>query len=432
MVKLKVEKITLLLIIAFTSILPSLFIQWNEPTPGLQIIKLVAKVGSLVGAMILIWQFLLGFRGVLAWFVPDLLWLISLHKKLGAYGTLLILLHPVFIGIYYKLKFGINVYSFQIDTLLEKYILWGMVALGLIAFIVITSVFFRPHMQEWIWYYTHLSSYLVLPVVLIHGYRIGMTIANTPLGILWQVLMGGVLLLYVFRVLFRLGLTNRKYTVVQTVSVADQTTEISLKPVHDEITPRIGQFIFFHKDILNGARPYTVSDYHKATGQLAVTIKALGKTSKKHQQVNPGERIILDGPYGVFTWEALTTHRPVVMIAGGIGITPFRRLYHRLAEESDRKSFLFYGNTDSRNIAYREELKPLDHLNVVHVISDEPEYPGEKGYITTELLSRYLEADLNQYEFFLCGPPIMITKLEHELRNQRVPDRQIHHELFSY
>jgi len=57
-------------------------------------------------------------------------------------------------------------------------------------------------------------------------------------------------------------------------------------------------------------------------------------------------------------------------------------------------------------------------------------YEGEKGYITTDLLEKYLQKDLKECIFLVCGPPAMVTKLEAAMREAGVPDSQIQHELF--
>jgi len=56
----------------------------------------------------------------------------------------------------------------------------------------------------------------------------------------------------------------------------------------------------------------------------------------------------------------------------------------------------------------------------------------ETGYVDLDLLNQRLGRDLPAFEFFICGPPPMIRKLESDLLASGVPDSQIHHELFSY
>ena len=85
-----------------------------------------------------------------------------------------------------------------------------------------------------------------------------------------------------------------------------------------------------------------------------------------------------------------------------------------------------------RSIAYRDQLDAFDHVEVVHVISDQADYPGEKGFITIDLIEHYVGRPLAGCEFLICGPPIMTEKLEKQLLQADVPDEQIHHELFGF
>ncbi len=122
----------------------------------------------------------------------------------------------------------------------------------------------------------------------------------------------------------------------------------------------------------------------------------------------------------------------LVMIAGGIGITPFYRIAERLVRESDRERSLFFGNKDRHEIVYQDVFESLGRVRVVHVLSDEEDDRGETGYITPDLLTRHLGRDLREHEFLICGPPEMTIKLESGLGAGGIPSRQIHHELFRY
>ncbi len=77
-------------------------------------------------------------------------------------------------------------------------------------------------------------------------------------------------------------------------------------------------------------------------------------------------------------------------------------------------------------------LEDVERVDVIHVLSHDPHYPGETGYITTDLLKNYLPEELTAYEILICGPPVMIRKLEAPLAEEDVPPDQIHHELFEY
>ena len=99
--RLTTAKAVLIGVIAVTSVFPILFVQPEDAALHVNVYKYLAKTGAFVGSMLLIWQFFLGFRGAVSSILPDLTWVVELHKKVGQYGVLVILLHPVFIALYY-------------------------------------------------------------------------------------------------------------------------------------------------------------------------------------------------------------------------------------------------------------------------------------------------------------------------------------------
>jgi predicted ferric reductase len=308
----------------------------------------------------------------------------------------------------------------------------GLLAFFLFLVVVVSSVFLRQRLSRRTWYVIHLSSYLAMPLVFVHSLAIGMTLRQTALGTLWLVLAALLALFYVFRVLCWFGLLAGKHVVREVERVAPNVVKITAEPTGGKLDPQLGQFVYFRRGFLGPTRPFTVSHYDRESGSISVTVKALGKGTTQLQRIQPGETVYIDGPYGVFARTALDTDRPLVMIAGGIGITPFRRLFEELAHEPGRELHLFYGNRRRNEIVYEEELDDVETVTVTHVISDDPDHPGERGYITLDLMRKYLQQELTAYEFLICGPPIMTTKLEAALSQAGVPPGQIHHELFSY
>lgn len=426
------RKIALIVVIVATSIFPLMFVRLDEPTVSLNVYKLLAKAGSLIGSILIVWQFLLGHRATTGKVLIDLLWVLGLHKGIGKYILLLVVLHPIFITVFYIIKEEGNPLLLRVGWPVDGYVLLGMIALAIFLFVVVTSLWLRSRLSFQSWYNMHITSYLALPLVFIHSFPIGQTIEDTGLGTFWRVLLVIVVAFALYRVVCRLGLGVRTHTVTQVRDVGAEVTEITARPEGHRIDPALGQFVYFRRGLRGAARPFTVSGYNPQTGDLSVTVKAQGTATGDLQTVEQGETVYIDGPYGVFSREALQSDRPIVMIAGGIGITPFRRLSRELVHQPDRKLFLFYGNRTKDEIIYKEEFEKLERVPVIHVLSDEEDYEGETGFITPELLSKYLRRDLKEHEFLICGPPEMTTKLEAGLDEQGVPAGQIHHELFSY
>ncbi len=432
MTRFRLRKILLIGAVLLTSLVPLAFVRFNEPTPTLQIYKGLAKTGALCGTVLFAWQFLLGFRQAVGKVMRDLLWVLGMHKTIGRYALFLVALHPIFITLYYLDKKGFNPLLLQGDWPFRGFVLLGQIAFAVFLVIVVTSVFFRERLSLRAWYLTHLTSYLALPLVLVHSLPIGMTVGETGLGHVWWGLAGILALFYVFRILCWLTFFSRKHVVDEVEQVGPDVVKITARPLAGRMQPELGQFIYFRRGFWGPTRPFTVSHYEPDCGCISVTVKALGRATTQFQEIEPGETVYIDGPYGVFAHAALQSERPLVMIAGGIGITPFRRIFEELAYEPGREVHLFYGNKSANEIVYEEELNDVETITVIHVISHDPHYPGETGFITIDLLRKHLQRDLPEYEFLLCGPPVMVSKLGTGLAEAHVPEQQIHHEMFSY
>jgi ferredoxin-NADP reductase len=142
----------------------------------------------------------------------------------------------------------------------------------------------------------------------------------------------------------------------------------------------------------------------------------------------------VDAPYGVFTFLRCDAE-DLVFISGGIGITPFLSMLRYMYDEGmDMRVTLLCGNKSEQDIPCREELtkmaEEMASLRVIHVMSRQPDWPGEKGYIDAEMLRRYV-SDLENSHFFICGPPIMMAMVIGELKKLDVGNDRIHYERFA-
>jgi len=424
------RKLILLLLIAITAALPAFYVRLNEPSALLNLYKLVAKVGSICGTMLIAWQFLLGYRGF-----AGLLWVLHLHRTIGKYVLFLVVLHPVFITLYYLEKGKPNPLLLQGGPSLTPWVAVGMAAFLVFLFVVVVSVFWREKMSFTWWYNTHLTAYLALPMIFIHSFPIGQTLETTSLYTFWRFLLALVIAVYIVRFLRWLGIGTGRYVVTEIEHLGPQTARITAAPRNNPVLPQPGQFVYFRRGLWSQGRPYTVSEYDPQTGSLSISVKAHGKSSTGLLSIQPGENVFIEGPYGVFLKEAIETGRPLVMIAGGIGITPFYRLLDEYAGKGDREMHLFYGNKHVGDIAYRHEIEQVKQdekpINVTHVISEQQQFEGETGFITVDLLKKYLQRALSEYEYLLCGPPVMIEKIKSQLRAAGIGRSHIHTELFS-
>ena len=150
-----------------------------------------------------------------------------------------------------------------------------------------------------------------------------------------------------------------------------------------------------------------------------------------------GTEIQIDGPYGNMVLHS-NAARPAVMLSGGIGITPFRSMaIEAAAQKLPHKIFLFYSNRAPKDAAFLEELKGLEEKNVnfklIATMTDASDWPGEKGYITKEMIEKYVSPlfPILSSIFYLAGPPAMTDAMHKMLNGFGVSDDDIRMEEFA-
>jgi ferredoxin-NADP reductase len=153
-----------------------------------------------------------------------------------------------------------------------------------------------------------------------------------------------------------------------------------------------------------------------------------------------GTELLLEGPYGWMTLPRNST-RPAVLLAGGIGITPFRSLVWSEAESlSPRKILLFYSVRVPEEAAFLQELQEMEQYNRRYKLIctvTQPEkakmpWRGETGRISIQMLSKWIP-DLSAPIYYIAGPPGMVVSVRKALIGSGIAEEDIRaEEFFGY
>ncbi|CAM4153202.1 pyridoxamine 5'-phosphate oxidase family protein [Bordetella tumulicola] len=190
-------------------------------------------------------------------------------------------------------------------------------------------------------------------------------------------------------------------------------------------------------------RTYTLS-VAPSDGRYRISVKRDGLVSQYlHDQLREGDMIEARVPAGNFTLDTLAM-RPVVLIAGGVGITPLLAMlrhivYEGLRKQRTRPTTLVYASRSKQERAFDQELAELiaagqGAVKLVRVLSDTRgaqdgvDYDAS-GRIDMPLLGRFLA--FGDYEFYLCGPPPFTQAIYDGLRSYGIADERVHAEAFG-
>jgi len=196
-----------------------------------------------------------------------------------------------------------------------------------------------------------------------------------------------------------------------------------------------GQFVFIRFPGSRAGRdehPYTLSSA-PYEDNCVITAKELGNFSSKLKYLDIGNAVVVDGPYGIFTVDR--SSKPVVFIAGGIGITPFYSILKAQEKKNDRSITLFWGVQTMDDLVYHDQLRmiaaknEIEYIPVVADNNNNSEY--ETGFISKELLNRKLSQKASEYQWYFCGPPAMRKFVFKSLSELGVKRKNIFYESFS-
>lgn len=321
----------------------------------------------------------------------------------------------------------------------------GAAALWVTVVIVASSVARkRLHLSYEAWQVMHLVAACVITVTALwHVLAIGVY-SQVPLVrgtlIAYAALLAALLLRY--RVIRPVELLARPWRIVSNDDIGGSVRLLRVRPDgHPGFRFEGGQFAWLmtgSTPLISAQHPLSIacSSVPGDAPGLEFAIKALGDWSAGTvPALRPGRRIWVDGPYGGFTPDPASS-RPLVLIAGGIGIVPARSILLTMRDRGDtRQVHLFYAASDWSRVVFRNEIADLERTLDVHVsyVFENPdrEWTGERGFITADMLRRRLPPALAECEFFVCGPVPMIDALERTLTTLGVPTNRIHTERFQ-
>lgn len=241
---------------------------------------------------------------------------------------------------------------------------------------------------------------------------------------------------------------NDTWEVVKTERETPDVTSVVLKAPEGKVpehTP--GQFASLRVMTDQGwskPHPFTISCAPCAAdteeGKLRFTIKNVDDFTGSVPDWQPGTKVQCAGPFGAFCKE-IDQKQNIVMVAGGVGITPFLSvLRHFRRIKAHNRVLLIWANKTAADIFSLAEFTAMTrelNLQMILLLSrEEPPKEAdnasvryEHGRVTAELLRRYV--DFSTASFYLCGPAAMQDFVLNELSKCGVNPADVERESFG-
>jgi predicted ferric reductase len=313
----------------------------------------------------------------------------------------------------------------------------------LVAVVALSIRAARRRLRYESWHFLHLYAYLGVGLALPHQLWTGTDFIDSAAAraYWWSAYLlcaGSVLVFRIGLPLWRSLRHDLRVKQVRWETPGVFSVYLSGRDLH-RLPARAGQF--FNWRFLTGAgwtraHPYSLSAAPRAD-QLRITVRAGGDDADRIAGARPGTRVLVEGPYGRLTG-AVRGRRRILLLGAGIGITPLRALLEQLPYRPGEATLAYRANTWD-DFALRAELDRIAARRgaSVHYLEgpppDRPSWlPASLAHLSDWEALRRIAPDVARRDVYLCGPRPWMDAVRATLREERVPDGQVHCEDFAW
>jgi predicted ferric reductase len=361
--------------------------------------------------------------------------LVTWHRKSAPYALYFISLHVLLVVLGYAGSDQVRV-GRTLWTMIRTYP-WMLPATAGFILLVMAGVSsyreFRSKMKYETWWLIHLYTYLGIALSFMHQILTGaMFITNKPARYYWIALYSFVAFsILTWRILIPLARSIRHHLKVEKV-VVEGPGVISIYVTGRNILALHavgGQFFswrFISKSDWYQSHPYSLSASPTDT-LLRITVKGLGDHSKALVNLQPGTRVFIEGPYGIFTSQNAQRGRHVLLVGGGVGITPLRAIMEEFPNNTQID--VMYRASRDEDLVLRKELDELSDrigARVHYLVGSRHDHPMTAEYIKT-FVPQFADA-----EIYICGPEPLVTAVKKAAEGAGVPKDRFHDEAFAF
>ena len=358
------------------------------------------------------------------------------HRNLGPWSLYLIGAHVLLIVVSFAGLSKVSI-SKQLQNFLTFYE-WMWFALAGFVLLVIAGITSykkaRAKLSYEAWWLIHLFSYSAIAAAFMHQVLNGQVFVGHTLNRaywtgLYLAMAGSIIYWRIGVPLIRSLKVNLK--VEQVVVEAPGVVSVLMKGHNlDSLQAKGGQFFhwrFLSKGHFLMSHPFSLSALPTKT-HLRITVKDSGDHTKLMSHLPPGTRVFIEGPFGAFT--ARRASQPhVVLIAGGVGITPLRVLLEELS--GGVQLDLIFRAAKQEDLLLKAELDQLEgvsggSIRVHYLVGPRRDHPMDAAALQA-LVPQIADSDI-----YMCGPASLLDEVGKAAAEIGVPKSRLHDERFAF
>jgi predicted ferric reductase len=292
----------------------------------------------------------------------------------------------------------------------------------------------RKRLSYEVWHALHFSTYLAVALSFAHELA-GPNLAGHVVAQIWWSLLYTAAFALVLRFRFiepLLRASRHRMRVERVVQEGPGVVSLHIRGRHlAELGAEAGQFFrwrFLTAQTWHQANPFSLSS-PPTDRQLRLTVEAVGAGTRALHRIQPGTRVLAEGPYGAMT-EHRRTGRGVLLLAGGVGITPMRALFQTVDVDHGPVTLLYRASRDE-DLIFVDELRELavERRMELRFIVGRSSDPTKA--LSRANLRRWVP-DVARRDVFMCASPRFAAAARAALLESGVPARRIHHEEFAF
>ena len=362
--------------------------------------------------------------------------LVTWHRKLGPWSLYAIGLHVLLITVGFAGQDGVPLYKEMWSFLTTYEWMWAALA-GFVLMVLAGVTSYkkaRAKMSYETWWMVHVLTYGAVAASFMHQIANGQMFVGHPLNrAYWiglYVAMAASIIYWRFGVpLVRSLKVNLR--VEKIVVEGPGVVSVIMRGRNLDSLGAQGGMFFGWRFLARGhalmSHPYSLSAA-PTNDRLRITVKDLGDHSRSLALLKVGTRVFVEGPYGAFT-AGRHTQPHVVLVGGGVGITPVRALMDEL--KGGVQLDVIFRASREEDLVLKNEMDQIANesggsIRVHYLVGPRKNHPMSAESLK-KLVPQFADSDI-----YMCGPEPLVSAVRRAAGELGVPKNRLHDEAFAF